>query len=155
MKRFEQAPPTVQPGRRSPTTLRPRIAAPMILVLAGITLSGCFSEHRSPTEPSAQLTCADVPPEGRTGEDPVVVISDFAFHPQELTVSAGTEVTWINCESSGGASHTTTSDGGLWDSGLLGPDGSAVFRRTFQEEGVFDYHCTPHPFMQAQIEVTS
>lgn len=154
MTDVERVPRSVRPRRKSPARAH-RIGAPVILLLVAITLSGCFSEHRSPTEPTDELTCADVPPDGRTGEDPVVVIRDFAFHPQELTVSAGTEVTWINCESPGGASHTATSDAGIWDSGLLGPDGSAVFRRTFQEEGTFDYHCTPHPFMQAQVQVTS
>lgn len=151
----EGAPRRVEPRRQSLTGSRRRIGGPVALMLVALGLSGCFSEHRSPTEPTGDLTCADLPPEGRTGEDPVVVIRDFAFHPEQLTVSAGTEVTWINCESPGGASHTTTSDGGLWDSGLLGPDGSRVFRRTFQEEGVFDYHCTPHPFMQAQVQVVS
>ncbi|NIP60508.1 MAG: hypothetical protein GWM92_19190 [Gemmatimonadetes bacterium] len=125
------------------------------LVVAGAAVAGCFSEHTSPVEPGEELTCADVPPEGRTGADPVVVIRDFAFHPEELTVSPGTTVSWINCEDPGGAAHTTTSDTGLWDSGLLGAGGAEVFRRTFQEEGAFDYHCTPHPFMQARVGVES
>lgn len=141
---------TPYPKTSSRWSLRGTVVA---FLIGGLALSGCFSEHPSPTEPGEELTCADVPPEGRSGADPVVVIRDFAFHPEELTVSPGATVSWINCEDPGGAAHTTTSDAGLWDSGLLGPGGAEVYRRTFQEEGAFDYHCIPHPFMQARVRV--
>lgn len=39
--------------------------------------------------------------------------------------------------------HTTTSDGGLWNSNLrTGPD--ATFSFTFTSAGTFPYHCQVH-----------
>jgi len=54
--------------------------------------------------------------------------------------------TWI-----GSAGHTTTSNNGLWDSGVKG-DGS-TFVSTFTTAGSFPYHCTVHPFMTAAVTV--
>jgi len=126
---------------------------PGLLLLLVAAAAGCFSEHTSPTEAAPEVTCADVPPEGRTGPNPVVVIRSFAFHPEELTVGPGTTVTWINCEDPGTVAHTTTSDDGLWDSDLLGPGGADVYTRTFEEDGSYPYHCTPHPFMTGRVTV--
>lgn len=130
------------------------------LTLSRLTLAtlaalaaGCFSG--APTEPldDFEIDCAtDAQPPAGSGRA-VVRIRSFAFEPAELTVAAGTEVTWINCEGAGGAAHTATSDDdGVWDSGLLLAD-MGRFSRTFDELGRFPYHCTPHPFMQAAIVV--
>lgn len=135
-----------------PRTWRAKWA--LLAVLTAFT-AGCFSEHASPMDVETELTCADVSPDGRTGEEPVVVIRDFAYHPAELTVSPGTTVTWINCEDPGTAAHTTTADAGVWDSGLLGPGGADVYSRTFEDAGDFPYHCTPHPFMMGRVSVGS
>jgi hypothetical protein len=36
---------------------------------------------------------------------------------------------------------TATSDGGVWNSGLLAP--GASYRYTFNNAGIYPYHCTP------------
>ena len=83
---------------------------------------------------------------GVTG--PAVGIVDFEFQPATLTIEPGQTVTWVNC---GDQAHTTTSDGGVWDSDLLFP--GETFTRTFGAAGTFPYHCTPHPVMQGTIIV--
>ena len=56
-------------------------------------------------------------------------------------ISAGGTVTW---DFSGAtATHTSTSDSSMWDSGYEMPGGS--FQFTFTQAGSFPYHCNIHP----------
>ncbi len=135
---------------------RPRFARTVMTTLA-LAIMGAFSASCISDAPMAppqdfQVDCASdaQPPEG--SDQAVVRIRNFAFEPAELTVAAGTEVIWVNCEGAGGPAHTSTSDDGTWDSGLLSPD-EGQYRRTFGDPGRFDYHCTPHPFMQGAVVV--
>jgi plastocyanin len=78
-----------------------------------------------------------------------VIIRDYEYWPQQnITVTAGTTVRWLNDGPSG---HTTTSDTGVWDSGTLNPG------QTYQYEsgtpGTYPYHCTLHPGMVGSITV--
>jgi plastocyanin len=79
-----------------------------------------------------------------------VKIVNFAFKPRAITIAKGTKVRWTNA---GTVSHTTTSNKGLWDSGVLAP--GAAFGRVFRKAGTFKYHCTIHPtLMHGKIIVT-
>jgi plastocyanin len=78
-----------------------------------------------------------------------VKIVDFAFRPGTLTIAKGTRVKWTN---KGAVTHTSTSNKGVWDSGLIAPGDS--FSRVFKKAGTFKYHCTIHPTMTAKIVVT-
>jgi plastocyanin len=113
--------------------------------LAGGALSACFSERgaTAPAEGECRFPVGDDIP-GST----VVVIRRFAFGPAELRVRAGERVTWINCDED---AHTSTADGGAWQSPLLAP-GSA-FTQAFDAPGEFAYHCEPHPFMVGRVIV--
>jgi plastocyanin len=91
------------------------------------------------------------------GASPVAVTSvkgvkiiDFAFKPRAITIAKGTRVRWTN---GGSVNHTTTSNKGLWDSGVLAP--GATFGHVFRRVGTFKYHCTIHPtLMHGRIVVT-
>jgi plastocyanin len=85
---------------------------------------------------------------GLTAATHNVTIQDFSFQPASLSIQPGDTVRWTNQD---GTAHTSTSDTGLWNSGLLGTGGS--FERTFASAGTFSYHCSPHPFMQGTIAV--
>jgi plastocyanin len=79
-----------------------------------------------------------------------VKIINFAFKPKTITIAKGTKVKWTN---SGSVNHTTTSNKGLWDSGVLAP--GATFGHVFRKVGTFKYHCTIHPtLMRGKIVVT-
>jgi plastocyanin len=75
-------------------------------------------------------------------------IVDFAFNPGAVSVHVNDQVTWTWA---GAAMHSSTSDGGVWDSGILGP--GARFTNAFPSSGSFPYHCSVHPFMTATITV--
>ncbi len=114
--------------------------------------TSCFSEHASPTASASLLGACQISDASALAgaTQAIVVIHDFAFHPDTVVVQPGTTVTWVNCDAHADA-HTTTADGGQWDSPLI-PAGS-VYQRAFPVAGSFSYHCTPHPFMKATLVV--
>jgi plastocyanin len=77
-----------------------------------------------------------------------VEMRQMAFAPQRLEVTAGTTVEWTNRDQ---VEHSVTADDGSWDSGPIAP--GATWRRTFDTPGTYAFHCTPHPFMKAEIVV--
>jgi plastocyanin len=79
-----------------------------------------------------------------------VTIDNFAFQPAEVTVPVGSTLTWTNRQS---APHTTTSDTGVWDSGVLSNGGT--FQLTLDQAGDFPYHCDVHPDMLGVVHVVA
>jgi plastocyanin len=77
-----------------------------------------------------------------------VKIVDFAFRPKKISIAKGTRVRWVNKDS---VNHTTTANGGQWDSGSLGP--GDAFSRTFKKAGTFRYHCSLHSSMVGKVVV--
>ncbi len=81
-----------------------------------------------------------------------VTIQDFAFSPASLSIKVGTTVQWTN---NGPSDHTTTSDGGAWNSGTLSaPSGGGQYgggaaggsyHFVFTAPGTYGYHCALHP----------
>ena len=86
-------------------------------------------------------------PVADAGPRVAVEIRDFDFFPRDLTVRAGTDVTWTNRDD---APHTATS-GDDWDTGTLAKDESAAIR--FDTPGAFDYICAIHPTMKGVLRV--
>jgi plastocyanin len=78
-----------------------------------------------------------------------VVISNFAFGPQTITVKVGTTVTWTNKDTD---EHTVTAQNGSFNSAPLATN--ATYQHTFTKAGTYDYLCTIHPFMTATVVVT-
>lgn len=78
-----------------------------------------------------------------------IAIEASSFAPANLTVAAGTTVTWSNRD---GIAHTVTGDALAFDdSGVLAPGQS--FSQTFDTPGAFPYRCDPHPWMEGTITV--
>src|SRR6266481_9312788 len=77
-----------------------------------------------------------------------VDIGDFFFSPSAVTINVNDQVkwTWIDANV-----HTTTSNTGLWDSGVKG--NGSTFVTTFAAAGTFPYHCSVHPFMTGAVTV--
>ncbi|MCX6021465.1 MAG: hypothetical protein NTZ05_07005, partial [Chloroflexi bacterium] len=67
----------------------------------------------------------------------MVIITNAAVQPLNVTVQVGQPVLFLN---TGTALHTTTADGGLWNSGQIGLGQS--FGYVFTTPGVFLYHST-------------
>lgn len=80
--------------------------------------------------------------------DHVVTIKGFAFEPAILTIAAGDSVTFVNQD---GATHTVTATNGAFDTGKLGRGDQS--KLTFSGAGAYDYFCSIHRNMTAQIVV--
>jgi plastocyanin len=78
----------------------------------------------------------------------VVEIRNMKFSPVTLTVTAGTEVTWVNEDD---APHTVTDKGKVFRSAAL--DTNDRFSHAFAAPGEFTYFCTFHPLMVGKIVV--
>jgi plastocyanin len=77
-----------------------------------------------------------------------VTIDNFNFTPPNLTVAAGTKVTWVNKDD---VPHTVTSDDKLFGSRALDTDDKYSF--TFQTPGIYPYYCSVHPKMTGKVVV--
>src|SRR5829696_1210878 len=78
-----------------------------------------------------------------------VSIVDFAFQPMAIFVGAGQTVEWTN---TGNADHTVDSDTEIFESDIIDP--GETYRYTFDDPGIFPYHCDIHPHMRGMVVVT-
>jgi len=78
-----------------------------------------------------------------------VVIQNFAYQPQDVTINIGESLTWINRDPVG---HTATSDSqGLFDTGVIAPGGNKTV--SFAIAGTYAYHCSIHPTLKGTVTV--
>jgi plastocyanin len=122
-----------------------------------------FSLQGSPNDPIAQFEAPPPPPTevtfGFTGllkggvpveKSNAVQMIDYSFTPPRITLEAGSTVTFTN---SGSQPHNAAgADMGGWDTGIL--KGGETATVSFNRPGLYNYTCTPHPFMIGQIIVT-
>jgi plastocyanin len=80
--------------------------------------------------------------------DTKIIIDQFTFTPQRVTVKAGATVAWINDDD---IPHTVASSTKVFKSKAL--DTSDKFSFTFTTPGVYEYFCSLHPHMTGAIVV--
>ena len=80
--------------------------------------------------------------------DTEVKISNFTFNPPQVTVKAGSTVTWSNDDD---IPHTVTSTTLAFKSAALDTDQKFSF--TFATPGTYKYFCSLHPHMTGTIVV--
>ena len=77
-----------------------------------------------------------------------IKIDNFSFMPGDITVAAGTTVTWVNHDD---VPHTVRTPDGTIKSKALDTDDK--FSMTFDKPGTYEYFCSIHPKMTAKIVV--
>ena len=77
-----------------------------------------------------------------------VKIDNFSFAPANLTIAAGTTVTWTNNDD---VPHVVTTDDKSFRSKALDTDDR--FSYTFTKPGTYAYYCAIHPKMTAKVVV--
>ena len=78
-----------------------------------------------------------------------VTIKGFKYMPKDLTVKAGTSVTFVNDDT---AAHTASAnESGAFDTG--GIDRGAKKSVTFDKPGTYAYICEFHPIMKGTVTV--
>jgi plastocyanin len=78
----------------------------------------------------------------------IVTIRDFRYQPARIEIGVGDVVIWRNGDA---IAHTVTADEGAFMSPLLEPGKEWAHR--FTTPDMYRYHCAPHPFMKADIQV--
>lgn len=81
-------------------------------------------------------------------ESKEVKIDNFSFSPADLTVPAGTTVTWTNRDD---IPHTVRSTDDVFKSKVLDTDEKFSF--TFSKPGTYAYFCSIHPKMTGKVIV--
>ena len=79
--------------------------------------------------------------------------NDLCYIPSEITIKIGDSITWQNQDV---AFHSVTSGfyespEDLFDSGHLDPNQKYSIK--FEEEGIFNYFCSLHPWMMGKVTV--
>ncbi len=113
-------------------------------LLAGTLLVACGDDDDAATDTGGE-------PTEEAAEAAAVTIEGSRFEPDELSVAAGTEVTWENLDS---FAHTVTSKDGsslTFDSGEMAE--GDTFAQTFDEAGTYEYFCEIHPTMRSTVVV--
>ena len=80
--------------------------------------------------------------------DTAISIDNFTYNPQQITMKAGTTVTWVNHDD---IPHTVVSKTLIFKSKALDTDDKFSF--TFTTPGTFPYFCSLHPHMTGSIVV--
>ena len=75
-----------------------------------------------------------------------VIISDFKFTPEVLTVNPGDTVIWINQDI---VPHTATATDKSWDTGFIGSNESNEM--VIKHSQTLSYYCLYHPNMTATL----
>jgi len=78
-----------------------------------------------------------------------IEIKNYVFVPQNLTVAAGTKVTWKNTDQ---IPHGVADKNKLFRSPALDTGESYSF--TYATPGAYSYFCTLHPYMTGTVTVT-
>ncbi len=119
----------------------PRSASRTTRLLLAIAVSGAFWGTVPAAEAQQHVMVLE--------EDPNNAAT-WRFEPAEITVPAGTTVTW---EWKGTDKHSVTADNGSFDSGIKQGSGQ-TWQYRFAAKGEFPYSCTPHPYMIGKVTVT-
>jgi amicyanin len=77
-----------------------------------------------------------------------ITIDNFSFTPKEITVAAGTTITWVNRDD---VPHTVVSTDKKFKSKAMDTDDQFSF--TFTDAGTYNYFCSVHPIMTGKIIV--
>ncbi|CAN7279912.1 cupredoxin domain-containing protein [Caballeronia sp. LjRoot29] len=79
-----------------------------------------------------------------------VVIDNFSFSPAQLSVAAGSTVTWENHDD---MPHTIVDDATPREFKSAPLDSGDHFSQTFTKPGTYKYFCSIHPHMTGTIVV--
>ena len=127
--------------------------------VAAVLLAGCGGSDPATTKPGTAVSTAPTTVSNGTlaaanpAGNGAVAVKQFQFMPAELTVKAGTNVTWTNEDD---ILHTATSGtAGSPDGKFDGPmDGRGKsFSQAFDQPGRYPYFCSRHESMTGTVVV--
>lgn len=109
--------------------------------------SSSMNNMAEPSQSQNQQSASDEVLEGEVQVD----ISNFEYSPSSIKIKKGTVVIWTNQDDTKHDVAPDSEAGDFTGSDLLAKGQSYSF--TFNSVGTFAYHCSPHPYMKAKVEV--
>lgn len=135
-----------------------RRLAPVMILAVTVVIAGCGSSRSHSSTPSMSMSMSMSHAASKSHAMPAsaviksghvtVQISNFAFSPTQITVKAGTRVTWTNHDKT---AHTATANNNSFDTGTIAPKASKTV--DFKKPGTYKYHCAFHAFMTGTVVV--
>jgi plastocyanin len=121
----------------------------LILVLTACSSSSSSSSSSATPSPSASATGSSVGQQ--TGTTDTIVIKNFMFSPDSLTVAPGAVITVKNEDS---VTHTLTdkTDQSVFSTGPVGPNQTKTFKAP-GKAGSYPFFCTIHQYMTGTLVV--
>lgn len=116
----------------------------IVIVIAAVLVVGYFLLKKSYNQPSQSSQTTNISASVETNS---VDISNFSFNPADITVKAGTAITFTNND---GTTHTVTADNGKFDQQI---DAGQSITITVSDAGIYTYHCKIHSNMTGTIRV--
>ncbi len=148
------------PTTRRLSSLRRALTSVVCVAAVAFTGAACGSGGSSgaaaaPTSTKTTTTSGPQPSNaaGSVRSGTVTVhIKDYAFSPADLTVKAGTKLTFVNDD---GVTHTATAPDGAFDTGDIQPGKSVTVtaKAPTGGSGAVPYICSIHQFMKGSITV--
>lgn len=121
------------------------------LALAGLA-AGCGDDDDMGMDAPAQTTTQPAPAESAPAEsaggDVTIAMRGIRFMPEDVTISVGDTVTWVNEDP---VEHDADARSGEFESELFGEGES--FSYTAEAAGAIEYFCSVHPGMDGTITV--
>ena len=152
-------------------TMKNHSASMLLFLLVSLILASCCVQQSTKTEPgntaSTQEITATTSPEDMSpgtvttlSAPPVpttsgsksvnIAIKNFEFSPSEVRIGRGDTLVWTNMDTT---AHTVTSESGSELSSDTLVRGE-TYMHTFENSGVFNYHCNIHKSMKGKVIVT-
>jgi plastocyanin len=120
----------------------------LILILV---LAACSSSSSSSASAPSSATATGSSASQKTGSTDTIVIKNFMFSPDSLTVSPGAVVTVKNEDS---VTHTLTdkTDQNTFNTGPVAPNQTKTFKAP-DKAGSYSFFCTIHQYMTGTLVV--
>jgi plastocyanin len=120
----------------------------LILILV---LAACSSSSSSSASTPSSASATGSPASQKTGTTDTIVIKNFMFTPDSVTVAPGAVVTVRNEDS---VTHTLTdkADHNAFNTGPVGPNQTKTFKAP-DKAGSYPFLCTIHQFMTGTLVV--
>jgi plastocyanin len=144
-------------GSRGELLMKQTVIAIVVLVLIviGVIALKGGSSHQSSNQSAQNQNSTSSSSNKQSPAQPVstneVEIEDMAFKPADITVKKGTTITWTNKDST---AHTVTETDGKKGPDSQPLDNGQSYTFTYNETGVFSYHCSIHSEMTGSVTVT-
>jgi plastocyanin len=125
---------------------------PLFAACAPSTVITATTGLPTPVPPAAVATIPPAKPlavaDPNAPGGPRLTVENFNFTPADITVAAGTTITWTNNDD---VEHTVTASDNSFGSKAL--ETGDTFSFTFSKPGTYTYFCAIHPFMTGRVTV--